>query len=99
MYLDSYINQIIGLCKIYKVKHLFVFGSVLNNNFNEDSDIDFIVDIKSEDPIEYAENYFNFKFKLQSIINKPIDLLEEKGVKNSFLLKNINDTKKLIYEA
>jgi predicted nucleotidyltransferase len=36
------------------VKNLFVFGSVLTPQFNENSDIDFIVDIDSTDPIDYG---------------------------------------------
>lgn len=40
MYLDNYIDQIKVLCTQNKVKHLFVFGSVLTNRFNETSDVD-----------------------------------------------------------
>lgn len=99
MYLDNYINQIVSLCSKYKVKNLFAFGSVLTENFAGDSDIDFLIDIHSSDPIDYAENYFDFKFELEDLLNRPIDLLEQKGLKNSFLIDNINKTKKLIYEA
>ena len=99
MYLDNYINQIVCLCSKYKVKNLFAFGSVLTENFAGDSDIDFLIDIHSSDPIDYAENYFDFKFELEDLLNRPIDLLEQKGLKNSFLIDNINKTKKLIYEA
>jgi predicted nucleotidyltransferase len=98
MYLDAYITQIQKLCENHKIKHLFVFGSVLTKNFNSHSDIDFIVDIKSNDPIDYAEIYFNLKFELEELLNRPIDLLEEKAIKNTYLLKNINNTKKMIYE-
>lgn len=45
MYLDNNIEQIRELCKKYKVKYLFAFGSVLTDKFSEKSDIDFIVDI------------------------------------------------------
>ena len=99
MYLDNYINQIVGLCAKYKVKNLFAFGSVLTDNFAHDSDIDFLIDIHSSDPIDYAENYFDFKFELEDLLKRPIDLLEQKGLKNSFLIDSINKTKKLIYEA
>ena len=99
MYLDRYINEINSLCDKHKVKHLFVFGSVLTEKFTDQSDIDFIADIQLVDPIEYAENYFEFKFQLEDLLNRPIDLLEERGVKNSYLRKRIDKTKKVIYEA
>jgi predicted nucleotidyltransferase len=99
MYLDNYISEIKGLCKKHKVKSLFVFGSVLTENFSPESDVDFVVDIKTNDPIDYAENYFDLKFELQDLLKKPIDLLEKKGLKNSHLIKNINSSKRVLYEA
>ena len=99
MYLDNYINQIEKLCNNYKVKHLFAFGSVLTAEFSEKSDIDLLVDIKSDDPIEYAENYFNLKFSLEKLLNRQIDLLEERALINKFLKMSINNSKIVIYEA
>ncbi len=99
MYLDKYIHQISNLCREHNVKTLYAFGSVLTDNFGPDSDIDLVIEINSNDPIDYAENYFDFKFKLQKLINKPIDLLEEKGIKNSHLRSNIESSKFKIYEA
>jgi predicted nucleotidyltransferase len=99
MFLDKYSNDILLLCKTHKVKTLFAFGSVLTDQFGPDSDVDFVVDINSEDPIDYAENYFDLKFKLQDLFKKPIDLLEQKGIRNSYLTQRINKTKQMLYEA
>jgi len=99
MYLDKYIKEINNLCQAHKVKSLYAFGSVLTDKFTADSDIDLIIEINSNDPIDYAENYFDFKFKLQELIQKPVDLLEEKGIKNSHLKSNIESSKVKIYEA
>jgi len=99
MFIDNYINQIKTLCIKYEVKHLFVFGSVLTNNFNDSSDIDFLVDLKSNDPFDYSENYFSLKFNLENLLQRPIDLLEQKGLKNQYLIEKINQTKRLIYAA
>ena len=99
MYLDNYKTQLTELCKIYNVKHLFAFGSVLTDNFNEKSDIDFLVDIISKDPFSYAENYFDLKFAIQDLLKRRIDLLEEKALKNSYLKIRINQSKVKLYEA
>ena len=99
MFLDEYIEEIQGLCKEHEVISLYVFGSVLNDRFGEDSDVDFLVDISGNDPIDYAEKYFELKFKLQDLIKKPIDLLEQKGIKNSHLLQSIEKSKVKLYEA
>ncbi len=99
MYLDSYIKEINVLCANHKVKQLFAFGSVLSSEFHMDSDVDLLVDFNTSDPIEYAENYFALKFALQELLNRQIDLLEQKALKNKYLVEIINNTKKVLYEA
>ncbi len=95
--LEAYHSEITKLCKSHKVNSLYAFGSVLTNDFDEESDIDLIVDFQ-QIPIEnYADNYFDFKFSLQEILKRPIDLLEEKAIKNPYFLNNINRSKQLIY--
>ncbi len=99
MDIKVYKEDIDELCRKHKVKSLYAFGSVVTGKFNTDSDVDFIVDIKSTDPLEYAENYFELKFELESLLQRPIDLLEQKGLKNRYLIQNINKHKVKIYEA
>lgn len=96
-YLQTYKSAIAQLCKTHKVKSLYVFGSVLTNNFDKNSDIDLIVDFSSMNTEDYADNYFDFKFSLQNIFNRPIDLLEEKAIKNPYFKQSINQQKQLLY--
>lgn len=99
MFLDNYINSIEQLCKAHNVKVLSAFGSVVTDRFNDNSDIDLLVDIDSTDPIDYAENYFDLKFKFEELLKKQIDLLEQKALKNTYLIQSINKNKKVLYEA
>ena len=99
MDLKKYISDIRILCRQNKVRTLYVFGSVLTDEFTESSDIDFIVEIDSDDPLEYAENYFNLKFALEDILKRHIDLLENKTIKNQYLKESIDKSKSLIYAS
>jgi predicted nucleotidyltransferase len=99
MYLEKYIKEIKILCQKNKVKTLYVFGSVLTNRFSDKSDIDFIVDIDALDPLDYADNYFNLKFALEELLNRQIDLLEQKAIKNPYLRENIENSKNLLYAS
>ncbi|HRY99374.1 MAG TPA: nucleotidyltransferase domain-containing protein [Bacteroidales bacterium] len=96
--IDYNIDQIKELCSRHGVSRLFVFGSVLTDRFEENSDIDFLVDFKGVDLYNYADNYFGLKDALEKLLNRQIDLLEEKALKNPYLKKSIDSSKKLIYE-
>lgn len=95
--LDKYLVDIRILCNKYKVKSLYAFGSVLTDNYNRESDIDFLVDFDGVDLKLYADNYFNLKFSLESILKRPIDLIEEKAIKNPYFKQVVNSQRKLVY--
>ena len=95
--LGIHTSEIAHLCEKHKVKSLYAFGSVLTDRFNSESDIDLIVDFYNIDVEDYADNYFDFKFSLQDILERPIDLLEEKAIKNPYFLESINQQRQLIY--
>ena len=96
--LSAYKNEINALCANHKVRSLYAFGSVLTPNFNSKSDVNLIVDFKEIDVKDYADNYFNFKFSLQDILNRPIDLLEEQAIKNPYFKEELNKKKVIVYK-
>jgi len=91
------IEEIKELCKTNKVKTLFAFGSVIRDDFNEDSDIDLVVDIDEKDPFKYTDIYFNLKSRLEDILKRQVDLLEERAIKNKFFRRELDNTKVMIY--
>ncbi len=95
--INTHIDQIKMLCDSNKVKTLFAFGSVTTDQFNLDSDIDLVVDIDESDPMNYSDYYFSLKLQLENLFCRPIDLLEQKAIKNPYLKKEIDQTKVLIY--
>lgn len=94
---EQNIQSIKNLCINHNVDKLYLFGSILGNGFNEKSDIDFVVRFKNIELLKYADNYFDFKFSLEDLFNRPIDLLEEPAIKNPYFLESLNESKKLIY--
>lgn len=95
--IENYSKDIIELCKTHKVKSLYAFGSVLTDKFNNESDVDLIVDFQQLDVLDYGDNYYELKFSLENIFKRNIDLLEQKAIKNPYFLKTLNQNKKLIY--
>ncbi len=53
-------TDFLSLCKAHNVKNLYAFGSSITDEFNEESsDIDLLIEIDNDDPIERGENLTN----------------------------------------
>ena len=95
--IESNIDRLRMLCLKHKVEKLFVFGSVLSNRFNADSDIDMIVDFSEVDLRLYADNYFTLKEELEKLFHRKVDLLEAQAIRNPFFQETIDQQKHLVY--
>lgn len=90
----------LALCKAHNVGNLYAFGSSISDNFNEDSsDIDLLIEINSEDPIERGENLLQIWDKFEVFFQRKVDLLTNSSIKNPILRKSIEATKVLIYDG
>lgn len=95
--IEKNIYKLRKLCFDYNVIQLYIFGSVLTERFGVDSDIDFLVTFGTLELDRYADNYFDFKFSLEDLFERQIDLLEDKAIRNPYLKKSIDSSKKLVY--
>lgn len=93
------IQHINNLCRKYKVKTLAVFGSILTDRFNDESDVDLLVDFDTTNHEEwdYVDNYFSLRDGLESILGRKVDLIEEGGIRNPLFRKVVESQKKMIY--
>ncbi|MGB4204320.1 MAG: nucleotidyltransferase domain-containing protein [Bacteroidales bacterium] len=89
------------ICRMYGVKRLYAFGSVVSEEeFREDSDIDFLVSFSDDLSIEdYTNNYFTLHYKLRHLLQREIDLVTERALSNPYFIESINSSKRLIYES
>ena len=94
---EQNMNQVSRLLEQHKVDNMYIFGSVLTDNFTLTSDIDFLVNFGQVELEEYFDNYIDLKTGLEQIFNRSVDLVEEKTIKNPVLRRSIDRNKKLIY--
>lgn len=93
------IKRIIDLCGLHKVKSLAVFGSILTDRFNENSDVDMLVDFEPIDleKFDYVSNYFDFRSALEKLFNRKVDLIEYGNQLNPLFKAAIDKKKQIIY--
>lgn len=94
------------ICKKHYVKTLYVFGSITKENFNEESDIDFLYEIDIDRfkdwataAYDYTDNILSFESQLNKLFNRPVDLVPDIYIQNRFLKKSIEDSKQIVYAA
>lgn len=88
------------LCENHKVGKLYAFGSSTRADFSEmDSDIDLLIEINVEDPLERGEKLISIWSNFENFFQRKVDLLTYKSIKNPILKKNIDATKVLIYDV
>ncbi len=95
---QAVLPQIIILFQKHKIKNAFVFESVLTGNFKPDSDVDFLVNLHDGlDPVVAGEHLWNLEFELKDLLNRDVDLLTERSLKNPYFINEINASKLSIY--
>lgn len=93
------LQRIIELCRKHKVKSLAVFGSILTDRFNDDSDVDLLIDFEQLDPdkFDYVTNFFDLQDSLEALLKRKVDLVIGSALRNRFFINNVNRTKQVIY--
>lgn len=87
-------ENVADVAKNYDVERIYLFGSYVKGNANEESDIDLYMDSDL-----FSLDYFGFAEALHRRLHKKIGLLSNKTVEsNSFIEHEINSTGVLIYE-
>jgi len=88
------------LCRNHKVKKLFAFGSGVTSQFDSvNSDFDFLVELDITDPIEKGETLLSLWDKFELFFNRKVDLLTNTSLRNPYLKREIESTRKLIYDG
>ncbi|MGD9519190.1 MAG: nucleotidyltransferase family protein [Armatimonadota bacterium] len=98
--LDSKRVEIAALCRRYHVRRLEVFGSAVGEHFDpQTSDLDFLVDFYPLSPSESAEAYFGLLEALQALLQRPVDLVMTRAIRNPYFLQAIEHSREVLYAA
>lgn len=93
------LQRILDLCRKHRVKTLSVFGSILTDRFNDQSDVDLLVDFEpiDHDRFDYVANYFELKASLERLFDRKVDLIEYGKNLNPIFKALVDRKKQLIY--
>lgn len=93
-------DAIAELCRRYGVARLFLFGSALGDDFRPgESDVDLLVEFGPMDSYAKAEAYFDMLDDLRALLDVDVDLVMAGAVKNRYIARNIERSKRVLYAA
>ena len=95
----THLADIEEVCRKRHVHNLYVFGSILTKRFNEQSDVDLLVEFEDIPVEDYADNYFDLCDDLEQILDRRVDVVTMRSVKNPYFEKELLQNRQLIFES
>ena len=87
-----------SFCRKWRIRELSLFGSILRDDFGPESDIDVLVTFDPEAPWSLWD-LIDMQEDLQSLVGRPVDLIEKEALRNPFRKEHILKTNRVIYAA
>ncbi len=94
------IEKIAKICQNLQIVELALFGSVLREDFNLDSDIDVLVSFAEDARITFFD-LDTIEQELSNLFNRPVDVVTKEAIEQShnwIRKKNILENSQVIYE-
>lgn len=91
-------NDLSDLCRRWQIAELSVFGSVARGSSSEDSDVDLLVSFRPGAPWSTLD-FVDLREELAELFHRPVDLVEEKAIRNPYRRASILRDKSVLYAA
>ncbi len=91
-------DMLAEFCRKWRIRELSIFGSVLREDFNPKSDLDFLVSFEPGAPLD-IDRLLDIKDELEARFGRPVDLVEKEAMRNPWRKHEILKTRQVIYAA
>lgn len=93
-------SAVADLCRQFHVNRLYLFGSATGKEFKpEQSDLDFVVAFQPLPLGQYADAYFGLAHALEALLQRKVDLVTERSIRNPYFKEEVEETRQLLYAA
>jgi len=98
--LEKKLKAIAEVCVRHGVVRLDAFGSALRDDFRPDeSDLDLLVEFAPMEPYARVDAYFGMLEELRTLLGLKVDLVMAGAVKNPYIARDIERTRRMLYAA
>lgn len=94
-------EEIVAVCRRYGAVRLEVFGSAARGeDFDpECSDADFLVRFDPDSALSLVQQYFGLARALRELLDRDVDLVIDREIRNRYLRQSIDASRELVYAA
>lgn len=98
--LENKLGAIAEVCVRHGVVRLDAFGSALRDDFRPDeSDLDLLVEFGAMEPYARVDAYFGMLEELRALLGLEVDLVMAGAVRNPYIARDIERTRRMLYAA
>jgi predicted nucleotidyltransferase len=95
---EEHIDEIIELCRDYRIRRLSLFGSTAKGAWNVDtSDIDVLIDLDYSPGV--GGRFMKFASSLERLLGRPVDIVTERSITSVSFRDELCNTAVKLYEA
>ena len=98
--LENKLGAIAEVCVRHGVVRLDAFGSALRDDFRPgESDLDLLVEFAPMEPYARVDAYFGMLEELRALLGLEVDLVMAGAIKNPYIARDIERTRRMLYAA
>ena len=95
--IDIPVEALAELCRRYHVRELALFGSILRDDFRDDSDVDMLVEYEPDARVGLYE-HFDLQMELERLVGRKVDLISKRGL-NVVIRDDVVLSSQVLYAA
>ncbi len=96
--IEMQIPKMVELFERHEVSCASLFGSCMNDRFNEASDVDILVEFSPLiDPIVKGTALLELEEDLKQLLHRKVDLISYTAIRNPYFLSEVNETRLIVY--
>jgi len=98
--IESQKEEIVRLCRQYRVRRLAAFGSIVREDFDpKRSDADFLVEFEPGSAAQRIPDYIGLRDALSALFSRSVDLVEAGAIRNPYILEQVVQQEQVVYAA
>ncbi|MGB0766512.1 MAG: nucleotidyltransferase family protein [Phycisphaeraceae bacterium] len=98
--IEQHRQDLTSLCRKFGVARLEIFGSAATAQSDRGArDVDMLVEFLPASEMGPADQYFGLLEALQSLLDRPVDLVCARAMQNPYFIDEVNRSRSLLYAA